>query len=107
MPSVISVAAYIAHSTSSALFLFQYRRRHAVLSPASRKMSALTTQMMLSSMLGYIALGAAIAAFLPAVITNAVNRRSQTGPGFLAVWFLADIVRRPVSFWSRLDLLAI
>ncbi|TKA55385.1 hypothetical protein B0A53_02309 [Rhodotorula sp. CCFEE 5036] len=54
-------------------------------------MSALTTQMMLSSMLGYIALGAAIAAFMPAVITNAVNRRSQTGPGFLAVWLLADI----------------
>jgi hypothetical protein len=69
-------------------------------------MSALTTQMMLSSMLGYIALGAAIAAFMPAVITNAVNRRSQTGPGFLAVWLLADIVRRPVSFSSRLDLFA-
>ncbi|GAA5980622.1 hypothetical protein JCM10908_001712 [Rhodotorula pacifica] len=55
-------------------------------------MSELTARMMFSSLFGYIALGASVAAFLPAIITSAVNRRSPAGPGFLAVWFLADIM---------------
>lgn len=55
-------------------------------------MAELTRRMMLSSLLGYIALGASVAAFVPIIMMNSVKRVSGTGPGFLLVWLAADLV---------------
>ncbi|GAA5835174.1 hypothetical protein JCM11251_006635 [Rhodosporidiobolus azoricus] len=53
---------------------------------------ALTIAMLVSSLLGYVTLGCAIAAFIPLIVTNAVQRRSGTGPIFLLVWLIADVL---------------
>ncbi|GAA5857119.1 hypothetical protein JCM8547_007971 [Rhodosporidiobolus lusitaniae] len=51
---------------------------------------ALTTAMIVSSLFGYITLGCAVAAFIPLIMTNAVQRRNGTSALFLYVWLVAD-----------------
>ncbi|BGP12728.1 Putative vacuolar membrane transporter for cationic amino acids [Rhodosporidiobolus nylandii] len=53
---------------------------------------ALTTEMVFSSLFGYVTLGFSVAAFIPLIMTNAVQRRSGTSPIFLYVWIVADIL---------------
>ncbi|GAA5926459.1 hypothetical protein JCM3775_001024 [Rhodotorula graminis] len=53
---------------------------------------ALTLEALISSLLGWITAGVAMAAFVPLIATNAVKRRSGTGPGFLFAWLVADAV---------------
>ncbi|GAA5976808.1 hypothetical protein JCM11641_000877 [Rhodosporidiobolus odoratus] len=52
----------------------------------------LTGAMILSSLLGYVTLGFSVAAFIPLIITNMVKRRNGTGPIFLGVWLIADVI---------------
>ncbi|GAA6047341.1 hypothetical protein JCM3770_001896 [Rhodotorula araucariae] len=55
-------------------------------------MGLLTVRMIISSLLGWVSVGAAIAAFIPLIITNAVQRRNGTSPWFLGVWLVADAI---------------
>ncbi|TNY21835.1 hypothetical protein DMC30DRAFT_181293 [Rhodotorula diobovata] len=55
-------------------------------------MAAFTLAMLISSCLGWVTVGVAMAAFVPLIAMNAVQRRSGTGPGFLAAWIGGDIV---------------
>ncbi|BGP36701.1 hypothetical protein JCM10449v2_000602 [Rhodotorula kratochvilovae] len=48
--------------------------------------------MVISSLLGWTTVGVAIAAFIPLIMMNAVQRRNGTSPWFLGVWLLGDAV---------------
>ncbi|GAA5857115.1 hypothetical protein JCM8547_007967 [Rhodosporidiobolus lusitaniae] len=50
----------------------------------------LTTAMIISSLFGYVTLGCAVAAFIPLIVINAVQRRNGTSALFLYVWLVAD-----------------
>ncbi|GAA5908341.1 PQ-loop repeat-containing protein [Sporobolomyces salmoneus] len=51
----------------------------------------LTSAQLYSSLLGYGGIGAAIACFIPLILSNAAKRRNGMGGGFLALWLVGDV----------------